>query len=98
VFVFSTHIYGKMGPVKTTIEIPDQLFRQAKAEAAQQGQTLKDFFTSAVRDRLERQSGASTAKPWEAAFGGLRHLHKENRRIDRIVAAEFEIIDEEEWR
>ena len=31
-------------------------------------------------------------------LGGLRHLHKENRRIDRIVAAEFETIDEEEWR
>jgi predicted HicB family RNase H-like nuclease len=31
--------------VKTTVEIPDSLFRQAKAMAAQQGTSLKDFLT-----------------------------------------------------
>lgn len=88
-----------MGQVKTTIEIPDPLFRKAKAEAAGRGQTLKDFFTEAVRDRLQRQDELpSVGKPWEGAFGGLRDLHLENRRIDRIVASEFETIDEEQWR
>jgi hypothetical protein len=85
--------------VKTTIELPDLLFRKAKAAAAEQGGTLKDFFTEAVRDRLQRASARSnTAKPWEAAFGGLKSLHRENQRIDRIISAEFESIDEEEWR
>jgi hypothetical protein len=37
-----------MGAVKTTIEIPDPLFRKAKAHAAEHGQTLKDFVTDAL--------------------------------------------------
>ena len=84
--------------MKTTVEIPDPLFRQAKAVAAQQGLSLKDFFTQALSQRLRRQAGAPEAKPWMKAFGGLRDLHRETRRLERLVAEEFERIDEEAWR
>lgn len=76
--------------MKTTIELPDLLFRNAKAAAAEQGKSLKDFFAEAVHDRLHHgRTESETGKPWEAAFGGLRSLHRENRRIDRIISAEF---------
>jgi hypothetical protein len=85
--------------VKTTIELPDALFRKAKATAAEEGKSLKDFFSEAVADKLGRRAaGRPGAKPWEAAFGALKSLHRENLRIDRLIAAEFEQIDEEEWR
>jgi hypothetical protein len=85
--------------MKTTVEIPDALFRKAKALAAEEGRSLKDFFTEAVSNRLnQKNAGDSGAMPWEAAFGGLKQLHRENRRIDRIIAAEFETVDQEEWR
>jgi hypothetical protein len=85
--------------MKTTVEIPDALFRKAKAAAAEEGKSLKDFFTEAVSNRLnQKNSGDSGTMPWEAAFGGLKQLHRENRRIDRIIAAEFETVDQEEWR
>ena len=85
--------------MKTTVEIPDALFRKAKAAAAEEGKSLKDFFTEAVSNRLnQRNSGDGGAIPWEAAFGGLKRLHRENRRIDRIIAAEFESVDQETWR
>ncbi len=77
--------------VKTTVELPDPLFRKAKAAAAKEGKSLKGFFNEAVTDRLRRRSpGHSATKPWEAAFGGLRSLHRENLRIDRLISAEFE--------
>ena len=38
--------------MKTTLELPDQLFRTAKATAAERGRTLKEFMTEAVRDKL----------------------------------------------
>ena len=80
--------------MKTTIELPGLIFRHAKAAAAERGQSLKDFFTEAVEDRLRRQGGLGTgAKPWEKAFGALRDLHRENRRIERLIAAEFETVD-----
>lgn len=84
------------GSVKTTIEMPDMLFRKAKAAAAEQGKSLKDFFTEAVRDRLQGQN--STEPRWKKAFGGLSDLHRENQRIERLIEAEFETIDEEQWR
>ncbi len=84
--------------MKTTVELPDLLFRKAKAAAAEQGKSLKDFFAEAVHERLHRYTReGATKKPWEAAFGGLRSLHRENRRIDRIISAEFESVDDEEW-
>jgi hypothetical protein len=38
--------------MKTTIDIPDDLFREAKARAALDGVKLKDLVTEALRQRL----------------------------------------------
>mgnify|MGYP002629253152 CR=1 FL=1 len=38
--------YGNM---KTTLEIPDELFREAKAKAALEGRKLKDLMTEGLR-------------------------------------------------
>ena len=85
--------------MKTTVELPDPLFRRAKSAAAEEGKSLKEFFTEAVTDRLGRNAPpAGNAEPWRVAFGELRHLHRENKRIERIIEKEFEQIDEEEWR
>ena len=40
--------------MKTTIEMPDELFRKAKAVAALRGQSMKDFITQL----LTREIGA----------------------------------------
>jgi hypothetical protein len=94
---------GKWVRMKTTVEIPDALFRKAKATAAERGVSLKDLLTDAVREHL-RRSGADSAKDkppapaWMTAFGGLRSLHKETQRINRVVEQEFEQIEEKDWR
>ena len=85
--------------MKTTVELPDALYRKLKSTAAEEGRSIKEILTEAVTDRLRRRSTAErVAKPWESAFGGLKQLHRENLRIDRIINAEFESIDEEEWQ
>ena len=38
--------------MKTTIEIPDALFRKAKSKAAERGQTLKELVTEALQEKL----------------------------------------------
>lgn len=38
--------------MRTTIDIPETLLRRAKAAAALEGKTLKDFFTQALEQRL----------------------------------------------
>jgi hypothetical protein len=93
---------GKWEFMKTTVEIPDALFRKAKATAAEQGVSLKDLLTDAVRLYLERSADASRSKPsapaWMSGFGGLRSLHKETQRINRVLQEEFEQVEEDEWR
>jgi hypothetical protein len=38
--------------MRTTIEIPDSLFREVKSRTGREGTTLKRFFTEAVREKL----------------------------------------------
>jgi len=82
--------------VKTTLEIPDQLFRRAKSVAAEKGIPLRVLVTEALSEKL--RSSACEEKPWLRSFGKLRSLRAETARINRIIEAEFERIDPEDWR
>jgi hypothetical protein len=81
--------------VKTTLEIPDRIVRQAKVRAAKQGIPLRQYVTQAVADKLAADDRASE-KPWTKLAGGLKHLHKETERINRIIEEEFEKIEPED--
>ena len=48
--------------MKTTIEVPDELYRKAKAEAALRGRRLKDLVEEGLRLVL-RKDAKSTARP-----------------------------------
>jgi len=84
--------------MKTTIEIPDVLFRRAKSKAAERGQTLKEFVSEALQAKLA--SRRSTARPgdpeWMQGFGKLRHLHRETARIQERIHEAFEVVEPED--
>lgn len=82
--------------VKTTLEIPDPIFRRAKSVAAQRGIALRAFVTEAVEEKLAAVSRVDE-KPWIRLAGGLKHLHKETVRINEIIKGEFEKIEPEDW-
>jgi hypothetical protein len=82
--------------MKTTLEIPDGIFRRAKSKAAEQGIPLRQFVTEAVEDKL-KASPPQGAKPWMKHIGKLKDLRKESRRVDRVIAEAFEKIDPEVW-
>jgi hypothetical protein len=84
-----------MGPVKTTLEIPDFLFRRAKSVAAERGIPLRQFVTEAIQEKLRT---TSQVKPWMKHLGKLRHLHKERKQIEKRVEEAFEQIDPELWK
>lgn len=83
--------------MKTTLEIPDSIFRRAKSVAAQRGIPLRAFVTEAVTEKLDA-SFREGERPWVRLAGGLKHLHKETERINRIIHSEFEKIDPEDWK
>ena len=88
----ASHKYGSIQIVKTTLEIPDPIFRRAKSAAAQRGIPLREFVTQAVKEKLGAESKFAD-KPWTKLAGGLKHLHKETQRINRIIEEEFEQIE-----
>ena len=81
--------------MKTTLEIPDPIFRRAKSAAAERGIPLREFVTEAVREKLVADA-RTTETPWMATFGKLRHLRNETAKINRRIEEEFEQIEAED--
>jgi len=82
--------------MKTTLEIPDRIFRRAKSKAAENGVPFRQFVTNAVEDKL-KESPASSQKPWMKHVGKLKHLRKETVRINKLIEEAFEEVDTEMW-
>ncbi len=53
--------------MKTTLEIPDAIFRRAKSAAAERGIPLREFVTEAVRDKLGN-GGRDSAQALDGGF------------------------------
>jgi hypothetical protein len=84
--------------MKTTIDIPDALFRRAKSKAAESGQTLKEFVSEALRVKLARKTRTdpSGEPDWMEGFGKLRHLRKETARIQERIREAFDVVEPED--
>ena len=84
--------------MKTTLEIPDLLFRKAKSKAAERGQTLKQLVTEALQEKLAVNTDkARLGEPgWMEGFGKLRRLRKETQRIQARIDERFEVIEPED--
>ena len=72
--------------MKTTLEMPDELFRRAKATAAQRGQSLKQLVTTALERELTGPApGTKTSKRKRAEVEGfLRELDKISKEISAV--------------
>ena len=90
------HPYLRDGrTVKTTVEIPNSLFREAKTAAASRGQSLKTFLTEALKEKLSRPRRGQTpdwpVPPPKLAKG-------EMRRVQSTIDDEFSRINAEDWK
>ncbi|MGA8031310.1 MAG: hypothetical protein WCB48_02865 [Casimicrobiaceae bacterium] len=84
--------------MKTTVEIPDALFRRVKSKAAERGQSLKQFMAEALQEKLTANAAAarSGAPPWMEGFGKLRRYRGETARIQAQIDEAFEVIEAED--
>ena len=64
--------------MKTTVEMPDELFRRAKAAAALQGLSMKDWLTNLLRREID--APASTEQPDDRR----QEIKSFNRELDRL--------------
>ena len=84
--------------MKTTVEIPDALFRKAKARAAERGQSLKALVTEALQEKLvvRGKAGVPDEPEWMSGFGTLRRLRRETARIQHRIDAAFSVVEPED--
>ena len=84
--------------MKTTLEIPDDLFRQVKVTAAQRSQSMKAFVTEAIRRALQEQGvpGQRELRGWRSVSGRL--TLEQVRDVDETVDRQFGRIDPDEWK
>lgn len=85
-----------MGVVKTTLDIPDAVFRRAKARAAERGETLREFVTEALAARLAAEGIHGRGPAWMEGFGELQRLRKETGRIQKAIDAAFGAVEPED--
>jgi len=80
--------------MKTTVEIPDDLFRQAKAKAALQGIRLRDLVVYGLQLALEKPP--LTAHGARAAFPLIKAADRSHPLTDADVADALANMDDEE--
>ncbi len=83
--------------MKTTLEIPDELYRQSKSTAALRGETLKEFVNTALKNHLHQVTQPTSKNSgWRRAFGAASA--DQTADVDRLVNEEFEKIDLDHWK
>jgi hypothetical protein len=81
--------------MRTTVELPDELFRRAKARAALQGCSLKDLVADGLRLLLQNPRVRSRI-PSRTQFPIIKPKDPARRLISEMVAAAEEQLLEEE--
>jgi hypothetical protein len=83
--------------VRATIDLPDELLREAKAFAAREGLSLAEVLTTALRNHLRGgEKFPRGQEPWRRSFGTVDP--KDLEEVDRIIEEEFGRIDLDTWR
>jgi len=86
--------------MKTTLEIPDDLYRQVKSTAASRGILMRQFVTEALIEKLSA-SQKDVSKPWLALAGCAAddpELLAEIDRIDQTIEDTFGQVDKDDWK
>ena len=51
-----SHKYGSIGNMRTTVDIPDPLYRELKGKAAREGHSVKELILRGVERELKNSS------------------------------------------
>lgn len=87
--------------MKTTLEIPDALFRQVKARAAMNGQSMKTLVVEVLRTSMAQPTQAKGAPPrpaWRRVYGALKHETDALNKIQATIDSEFGKVDPNDWK
>lgn len=84
--------------MRTSIEIPDPLFRQLKIRAAELGVPMRELLIRGAERELEQVRPEKGQEAWRKFYGILKDDQEEVARIQARIDAEFEPIEPDEWK
>ncbi len=82
--------------MRTTLDIPDPLFREAKATAARRGESLKQLVNAALEAHLAGHGSGADRAGWRSVFGVL--TAKQVAAVNKVVARDLERVDPADWK
>jgi hypothetical protein len=88
-----------MGRVKTTIDLPDELFREAKVTAARGGIALREFVRQALVEKLSQQDlyqVRNAPREWPVPPLDPPLSREDADLIDKAIEDAFEQIEPED--
>lgn len=83
--------------MKTTLELPDSLYRRVKVTAAQRGQTITKFIASAIEAKLSSTEVSAQEKPWMAFAGAFESDKEELRKVLGRIEEDCGRINPRDW-
>jgi hypothetical protein len=83
--------------MRTTVDLPDELFRQAEARAALQGRALKDLVGEALKLFLQTKKNSTSSVPSRRTQFPIIIPRDPARRLtpEMVAAAEEQLLSEE---
>ena len=81
--------------MRTSLDIPDDLFREIKIESAKTGTTLRDLLLESARMNLSRKKADQSLR---SLFGAMKDHPEAMKEFDRAIEEEFGQIDPEDWK
>jgi hypothetical protein len=72
--------------MRTTVDVPDQIFRKMKATAALRGVSLKEFLLSAVEHEMETRQAK---KDYTVKLPLIRSKHPGTRNLTNVEIEEL---------
>lgn len=84
--------------MKTTLELPESLFRQAKARALHRHITMRAFFNEALSEKLSRESTSHSAWHQSPMPPSPAIARGELAKIHQDLLAETSQMHAEDWK
>ena len=85
--------------MKTTIELPDALLRQAKLYAVKKQITLKQLITNALKRIIAETPETRQVGPeWMKCFGAFKDSVQETKKIQKTIDTEFSSVNPDDWK
>lgn len=81
--------------MRTTIELPDDIFKQAKLRAVQEGTSLRSLIVRALSHELQTATAKPSAPSWSPpkARHGMGWKGFDDKQIKEIMRDEIDAVD-----